>query len=306
MKKHVVLAVILTCIVSSACGCIMDGEKKTVTMTMLEFANDYSEKWDNDTRKITGVFNSLENGDTLIIRDMVNDVIYNEQSESTLIDFETLVGTPLTIEGDITDTFKKGDHVELTLHIISITLTQIDTNTGEIWVIELEALKEEWDSKNNTYIPIAQEHIRFSETEQGTVITMTMEEFIEGYEQSVENDNKKMSYLHKSLNHGDTLIINDTANDVSYNESSNYTMIDFETLVGTPLTIDGDITDTFKKGDRVELTLQIIKVIFTKQYVYTDEIWTFEQETFKEGWDSKNSIFIPIPQEYIRHAKGEK
>ena len=140
MKKHVVLGVICVCIVVSACGCIMNGEKKTITMTMLEFANDYSEKWDNDTRKITGVFSSLENGDTLIIRDMVNDVIYNEQSESSLIDFETLVGTPLTIEGDITDTFKKGDFIELTLHVISITLTQIDTNTGEISTRPLSSL----------------------------------------------------------------------------------------------------------------------------------------------------------------------
>jgi hypothetical protein len=76
-------------------------------------------------------------------------------------------------------------------------------------------------------------------------------------------------------------------------------LIDFESLANSFTSIEGDITTVFKKGDRIELTLHVINIMYTRSNPYTGEIWTFEHEAFKEGWDSENATFIPIPQQYI-------
>ncbi len=302
MKKHVVFAVACLFIVIFNCGCLESGEGKVITMTIEEFVNDYKQSIDNDTKKITYSLKSLNDGDTLIIKDTLNDIVYNESYNDTMIDFETMIGYSFFIEGDITNTFNIGDMIELTLHIIKVTYLEQDPYTDEIWTIEQDTFKEGWNSEYNTFAPIPREYMRFLESDEGKVITMTMEEIINDYEYNVDNDTKKMSYLLKSLNHGDTLIIRDTVNDVTYNKSGDYTSIDFETSVGNPFPIEGDITDRFEKGDSIELTLHIIKDIFTQQNQYTGEIWTFEHETFKEGWDSENYTYIPFPQNVISHA----
>lgn len=136
------------------------------------------------------------------------------------------------------------------------------------------------------------------ENEEGKAITMTMEELMNDYNQSVDNDTKTITYWLTSLNDGDTLIIQDTLNNIIYNESYDYTMIEFESSVGRPFPnpIEGDITDSFGKGDTVELKMHIINVTFPYQG------WTIKYETFEEGWDKESNTSIPIPQACISHA----
>jgi hypothetical protein len=261
--------------------------------------NDYAQNIDNDTKKITSWIQSLDHGDTLLIRDNINNLTYIEAFNYTAIEFESLLGEGFPIEGNITDTFEVGDHVDIKLSIINVTYTQ--QVGGEIWTLQQETFDEGWDRINNTFVPIPKKYLSFSEFDETRVIPMTMMDLINDYEQSVDNDTRIISYSLKSLNNGDTLIVQDSINDIIYNASNGYTVVDFETIIGYTLFFAGDITETFHSGDDIKIQLHIIKVSFTQQNPYTGEMWLIEHETFKEGWDSANNTFIPIPSEYITH-----
>lgn len=297
---NVLIAVVCTIIVVFHSGCLGGRDDKILVTTLGELMNDYAQNIDNDTKKITSWIKSLNHGDVLLIRDKISNLTYIEVFNYTAIEFESLLGEGFPIKEDITNTFGVGDNVELKLTIINVTYTQqVD---GEIWTIQQETFEEGWDSINNTFVPIPKKYLTFSEIDETRIITTTMNDLINDYEQSVDNDTKIISYSLKSLNNGDTLIIQDSINDITYNASGDYTVVDFETIIGYTLFFVGDITETFHSGDDIEIQLHIIKVSFTQQNPYTGEMWLIEHETFKEGWDSANNTFVPIPQKYITHT----
>ena len=297
MKLNIMVLGWLLIVVLSV-GCLESGESKVVTMTFGELMNDYDYNVDNNTKKITNLLKSLDEGDTLIIRDKINSMTYLDYYDYTPVEFASLLGEGFPIEGDITDRLEIGDSVELKLHIVEVMYTeQLD---GEIWTIEQETFREGWDWENGTFIPIPQEYIGLVENNGGKVVTMTMKEMINDYDYSWDNDTKKITSLLKSLDEGDILIIRDTLNDLVYNESGDYTVIDFETMIGYTFFIEGNITDIFEKGDDVELTFTIIKVAYTQEIYY--DIWFIEEEIFEEIWDNETYTFTVVPQKCIRQA----
>ena len=135
---------------------------------------------------------------------------------------------------------------------------------------------------------------------KGAVVTMTFDEFVNDFNESVNNQTKTIRYLFESLDDGDILIIKDTINDTLYNESLNYSRVEFVSSPGTSFPIEGNITDIFSIGDAVEIELHIRETAFTKLNPYSGELWTFQLETFREGWDDKTNDYIPVPQKYVR------
>ena len=127
-----------------------------VTMTMGELIADFDYSYDNNTKTITNVLTSLNDGDIVIINDTLYTTTYNASGGYTVIDFETMKGYTFFIEGDITGDYTKGDNVTLTLHIIRVTTTQ-DRN-GTEWTIEEETFAEEWN--NGEYVPLPQSSLR--------------------------------------------------------------------------------------------------------------------------------------------------
>ncbi len=298
MKLNIILALGLSLIVVLSTGCLEGGESKAETMTLGELMNDYDANMDNDTKKFTNMLKSLDEGDTVIIKDKINNMTYIDYYDYTPVEFTSLLGVPFPIEGDITDRFEIGDNVEIKLHIVNVTYTeQVEE---EIWTVEQETFKEGWDWENDTFMPIPQEYVKLVENNGGKVVTMTMQELINDYEYNWDNDTKKITSWLKSLDDGDTLIISDTLNDLIYNESGDYTTIDFETMVGYTFFIEGDITDIFEEGDDVELTFAIIKIAYTQEIYY--DTWLIEEETFEEIWDSGTNTFTVVPQKCIKQV----
>ncbi len=158
MKINVALAAGCLFIAAFNCGCLDGEEGKTITMSMIEFINDYNESQDNVTKKITSLFNSLEEGDTLIIKDTINLTKYYLFKNYTLIELGNVSGWSFPIWGNITSTFKEGDTIELKLHIIKVTYELQRYN--ETWTVERETYEEGWDREYNTFISIDREHIK--------------------------------------------------------------------------------------------------------------------------------------------------
>jgi hypothetical protein len=142
------------------------------------------------------------------------------------------------------------------------------------------------------------------ENEEGTLVTMTLRELIEDYNQSTDNNTKTITYWLMSLDDGDKISIRDTIENMTLRTSENesYTRIIFESIENQSLSVEGDATNDFENGDEVELNLHIINVTFTDQHPYTGETWTIHYEIFREGWDSENKKVIPIPRKFLSLA----
>jgi len=141
-------------------GCVDNEEVKGIRMTFEEFANEFNQSMDNETKTIVYWFESLDDGDTLIIRDTINNTIYSEPVQYSSVEFVSSPGTSFPIEGNITGTFKKGETVEIELHIINTTFTMQYPSTGELWTFTVETFQEGWDNETHDYIPIPPECIR--------------------------------------------------------------------------------------------------------------------------------------------------
>jgi hypothetical protein len=300
IRYHKIVAGLCVLLFLLSAGCLENGDGKENVLTLGELHHDYNQETDLEKYILREYFSSYDDGDTIIIRDTINDIRYREETNDTGIEFISLLGEKFSIKGDITDEFRKGDDVEIKLHIISVRYTKQDTNTGEIWTFNRETLQEGWDSKNNTFIPIPQGYIHHASYENKKRV-MTFQGFIDGYNQTYSNESKKIISDFLYLDAGDTLLIWDTLHNITYGDANGYTSIGFVSMPGTSFRIQGDITDDYQIGDNVEIELHIIKATFTDVNPYTNEIWTYEIETFKEIWDNENRIYIPLPNEYIRH-----
>lgn len=300
VRYHKTVAVICLFLFLLSTGCLENGNKKENVLTLAELHSDYTQETDMEKYTLREYFSSYDDGDTIIIRDTINDIIYREESNDTGIEFISLLGERFSIKGDITNEFKKEDDVELILHIISVRYTKQDTITGEIWTFNRETLQEGWDFKNNTFIPIPQGYIHHANYENKKRV-MAFQGFIDGYNQTYSNESKKIIADFRYLDEGDTLLIWDALDNITYGEANGYTSIGFVSMPGTSFRIQGDITDDYKKGDEIEIELHIIKTEFTDINPYTNETWTYEIETFKEIWDDENRIYVPLPNKYIHH-----
>ena len=152
----VLLALESTLIIS---GCL-ESDNKSITMTAREFWNDNSFSEDNKTRIYKTFLVSLDAGDTVIIKDIIHNMSYRTSDNYTLIECNSLLNqpSPFPIKGDITDEFKVGDKIMLTLTIIEVTTTR--EMYDEIWTWKIETIKESWDNVNKTIKPIPQTYIQ--------------------------------------------------------------------------------------------------------------------------------------------------
>ena len=130
-------------------------------------------------------------------------------------------------------------------------------------------------------------------------LIMTMGEFLNDYKSNVDNDTHKITSWYTSLDAGDTVTIRDTIRFIRYNESYNITFIEFASFNNVESPIGGNITNTFNAGDTIEMKLHIIRTSFMA-VIPPDEIWAYDIEVIKEGWDSESDTTIPIPGNLIR------
>ncbi|MFO8133836.1 MAG: hypothetical protein R6U10_07915 [Thermoplasmatota archaeon] len=293
MNRAIVLAAGCILLVACGAGCL-DSEGATATMTLGEFSDDYVRSSDNDTMVMTDMLASLDPGDVLLLRDTITNMTYMTAAGYTQIGFASLPDTGFPVKGDVTGTLAPGDTVEMRLHVIAISYEeQLSSGT---WTFRQEYFREGWNADNQTFVPVPREIIR--RVGEGKAATMTMGELIADYDYSYDNATREISSLLVSLNEGDVVVVNDTLYSLTYNASGGYTAIDFETMKGYTFNIAGDITGSYQAGDRVTLTLHVIRVTTTKQM--NNATWTIEEETFEEGWD--DGEYVPIPQKYLNRV----
>ena len=134
-------------------------------------------------------------------------------------------------------------------------------------------------------------------TTTGNTVTMTAEELND--DMNIETDwTTYMKILYDSLENGDTLIIEDTIDNISYEPIIDRTVIIFDISEGEGMTsslnypFEGDISDIYQIGDQVKITATIKHVEFTfeedgasmdYELEIFDEMWTTQEEYIASG-----------------------
>ena len=92
------------------------------------------------------LYDSLDDGDSLIIQDKISDILYDDIDDVSIVFFRWVEGDSidylsLAFEGDITKTYKTGDTVEISLTIKYVNFYYEELN------FELEIYQEQWENE---------------------------------------------------------------------------------------------------------------------------------------------------------------
>jgi hypothetical protein len=289
-----------------------EGDNYVETMTMDELLNDY--EFDENGIK----FRSLSPGETLIIEDQIIDIgseyDYYTDEVVTYIQFKSTAGkrtnsfwkglyngdfsdrVDLGFQSDLTDDFKIGDDIVVTLHVINV----------DYYGYHFELFKEMWDGESLQYLP--ENCIRTSEPPPRDDIkskteTLTMEGYMDVLVYGRRNDSGEfLEFI--SFDPGDTILIEDEiifiASEYEDLEDNWVTYIWFESrhwrdnledwyfsgwdeFYNYDLTFQGDLTKDYYIGDKVRITLNVIEIYLNGN----------EMEYFEEMWDGEALQNLP-------------
>ena len=153
MKKHLkngkkkiisLIFVIFLTLVLLISGCTSNNDANggnTFTITAKEL-NDHA-KFVNTNSTLSILYDQYENGDTLIIKDTISNVTYDQTFDATGITFTWQSGMrSFAFQGDITNKYKDGDKVKITVHLKHVTFSYNGTN------YDMEVFAEEWVSQS--------------------------------------------------------------------------------------------------------------------------------------------------------------
>ena len=119
----------------------------TYTMTAKEVINDMTMDSDWSTY-VKILYTTLEDGDTLIIHDTINEISYNSGTDRTTVTFDASEGGGTSsslnypFEGDITGSYQVGDEVKITVTIKHVQETY--EQGGSSMDYEIEIFEETW------------------------------------------------------------------------------------------------------------------------------------------------------------------
>ncbi len=146
-------------------GCLEEKDGEITTMTFEEFISDYHTEYVNTSGNTSGQFrgwySTLNAGDTVVIEDTLQKIVYDDTYDTTTVEFKSIEGRTVQfqVEGDLWNKFQEGDNITVTLHIIHVNYTQ-QISPSEIMSIDKEIYEEGWDSVNNHEIPVPQQFIQ--------------------------------------------------------------------------------------------------------------------------------------------------
>jgi len=154
MRKGLVVVAVAVCSLMLA-GCTEKASGKTVIMSLKELNEDFNYTIDSNNYTYTTYFETLNPGDTLIIRDNISEK--RATGNTTLLLLSSLENGGFYFDANLTD-YNVGDEIEITLHISEDIFKK--ENNGQMWTLDFEVLKEGWDFEQHTTKPLPANTIR--------------------------------------------------------------------------------------------------------------------------------------------------
>jgi len=154
MKKSIIIiGIVVLALALVLTGCTdnkndngSSSQPKTVTMNAQEFGEDMKVEWLQTGMKT--YFNSLDEGDTLIFQDEIDEISYDQTTDITTIEFEYsqeegtyTSSSQFMFDGNLTGDYSVGDEVKITVTIKHVTVTIQGMN------LDMEIYEEYWVSE---------------------------------------------------------------------------------------------------------------------------------------------------------------
>ena len=137
LKLSLLVAFVTITPIILVCGC-MQNTNKTVVMNAQQLYDDIIVE--NKENSYLFDYKSLEEGDTLIIRDVISNISYNKEYNATRVTFtygKNQTYSP-AFEGNLTGLLMVGDLVEIKVHIKHV---KFEYNNK---LYDLEVYSEQW------------------------------------------------------------------------------------------------------------------------------------------------------------------
>ena len=148
-KSSILICVIIVTLLLFFCGCSEEKKqsKNSYTWTAKQVFEDIplDLDWEDDYQLL---YNTLEDGDKLIIQDTISDIIYDSDFDITKIIFEwTDEGETnsyyVDFEGNLTDIYQKGVKVKITG-----VIKYVEFNYENL-KFEIEIFEKQWINQDN-------------------------------------------------------------------------------------------------------------------------------------------------------------
>lgn len=126
----------------------------TTTVTMKGFVDiitNLSVTNDTESKYLYGDLPSVEENDTLVIDDTIQQVISNTSYNMTQFTFASEPNAPLYLEGNQSGAYGAGDDVEITFHIIEDVYNHPDETNFTGWHVSLEVFQEIYNQNYHQY-----------------------------------------------------------------------------------------------------------------------------------------------------------
>ena len=164
-KQTLIVCIVVLMLVALFCGCTEnktnddtdDGDKggettaNTYTWTAKETMADIPIDTDfSDGAQV--LYNTLKDGDALIIEDIISNINYDPDLDQTTISFEwtedEMTGSFNPVfEGNLTEIYSAGDNVRITVTIKYVEFTYTDEDLGVSMDYQIEVFEELWTTQ---------------------------------------------------------------------------------------------------------------------------------------------------------------
>ena len=151
MRKDIFTLLLMLLLV----GCTEKGD--VITMDMKTLSEDLTSVVVNSTFYHSEHFKTLDEGDTLIIKDTISKKRTQEEN-ITLLQFSSMPEGGFYFEGNLTD-YRVNDTVEIILHI-ERDIFKKATKNNTIWSFDIEIFKEGWDFDSHNPLPLPVDVLR--------------------------------------------------------------------------------------------------------------------------------------------------
>ena len=152
-------------------------------------------------------------------------------------------------------------------------------------------------------------------TQQDNTLVMTAQELQNERQTNISSDYLTITIGLESLNNGDSIIIQDTIYDISYDPENYRTEIAFDVVSNeavfdfTTFYLKGNLTNSYKKGDKVKISVTVKQVEISIEF--GNSTITYNVEIFDEQWKDEEFFkrnvqtgypFKPLPERSIEKA----
>jgi len=184
-----------------------NGKSNKIIWTAQELTNDLDFKLSGST--LISNYKSLDDGDSIIINDVIDRIYYDPVLDETSVSFNFeqtssgLTALSPNFIGDLTNLYKAGDTVKISVTIKHVTFSKTNETTGITYQYDLDTFEKSWEDEDTfilrgNFNPLPADSIELVSSKESRTFYVN----IDG-----STEYSKIQDAINASNHGDTIFV---------------------------------------------------------------------------------------------------